>query len=241
MNKDSLIKELKKFGNKERAEHSKYFFKTGKGQYGEGDIFIGATVPECRVISKKYKDLDKKSILELLKNPYHEVRLVSLHILVLQYEDATKSKNDKEREVIFNFYFKNRKYINNWDLVDTSVYKIFGNYLFENKKASEIKEVLTSLSNSKNLWDRRISIVSTYTFIKKGVFSHTLDIVLIIKNDKEDLNHKACGWMLREVGKKDENVLKSFLQKYKNSLPRTTLRYAIERFSEAERKQFLAK
>jgi 3-methyladenine DNA glycosylase AlkD len=185
--------------------------------------------------------LDKKNILELLKNAYHEVRLVALLILVLQYEEATKRKDTKESESIYTFYFKNRKYINNWDLVDTSVYKIFGKYLFENKKAAEIKEVLTSLSNSKNLWDRRISIVSTYAFIKKGVFSHTLDIVLILKNDKEDLNHKACGWMLREVGKKDENVLKSFLQKHKNSLPRTTLRYAIERFSEIERKQFLAK
>jgi len=241
MNTNPLIKELKKLGNKERSEHSKYFFKTGKGQYGEGDLFVGITVPECRTISKKYKDLDKKSILELLKNPYHEVRLVALLILVLQYEEATKRKDTKESESIYTFYFKNRKYINNWDLVDTSVYKIFGKYLFENKKTAEIKEVLTSLSNSKNLWDRRISIVSTYAFIKKGVFSHTLDIVLILKNDKEDLNHKACGWMLREVGKKDENVLKSFLQKHKNSLPRTTLRYAIERFSEVERKQFLAK
>ncbi len=220
------------------------FFKTGKGQYGEGDIFIGLTVPQQRTIAKRYSALTLRDIQQLLKNPIHEFRLTALLILVSQFQRTDIAGRQK----IVDFYLKNTEYINNWDLVDLSADKILGEYLFNR---SEIKKtryldsiqyrVLTLLSESDNLWVRRIAIISTFAFIKKGQFEPTLRIVTLLIEDKQDLIHKAIGWMLREIGKQDEKTLTDFLDKNYTRLPRTSLRYAIERLTSTKRNHYLAK
>ncbi|MDQ5950111.1 MAG: hypothetical protein QG585_51 [Patescibacteria group bacterium] len=216
--------------NKKSAKGAERFFKCGKGQYGEGDKFLGVSVPECRKIAKHFFGISLSDIEKLLQNPWHEVRLVSLFLLIEHF----RVSNEKEQKKIFDFYLKNTKYINNWDLVDTSVYKIVGEFLLEKDRI-----VLYSLAQSKSLWERRMSIVATYRFIKNGDFKDALEISKILSKDSEDLIHKACGWMLREVGKKDKKVLSKFLDNNFKILPRTTLRYAIERMDEKERKYFL--
>lgn len=233
----SIKKELKKLGSREKAKASAWFFKTGKGQYGEGDIFWGVTLPEQRTVAKKYyKETTFPEIQNLLKDKVHECRLTGLIILVEKYKTAVNEKKAKEQKQIFSFYIKNTKYINNWDLVDGSASYIVGEYLLRNKR-----DILYILAQSKNIWERRIAIVSTHTFIKNSDFKDTLKISEILMTDKHDLIHKAVGWMLREVGKKDKKTLTNFLDKYKNKLPRTALRYSIERFSLPERKKYLAK
>lgn len=213
--------------NKDRALSSQRFFKTGKGQYGEGDIFLGLSVPECREIAKKYKEIDLEFLKSNLKSKFHEERLISLLILVEKY----KENSDKR---IVDFYLDNLVSVNNWDLVDLSADKILGKYLIDKDK-----KVLYDLSKSENLWEKRISIVSTYEFIKNNKFDDTLKISKILLKDKHDLIHKAVGWMLREIGKKDEKVLENFLKENYSKLPRTTLRYAIERFSKEKREKYL--
>lgn len=225
-----LKKDLQSKASPEKAEIYQRFFKTGKGEYGEGDIFIGLTVPEQRTIAKKYSNLSLPKIQQLLKSKIHEHRLVAVLILV----DKFKKSNESNKENIFNFYLKNTGHINNWDLVDLSSDKIIGGFLL-----NKDKKILYKLVHSKNIWERRISIISTFQFIKNNEFEDTLTISELLLNDKHDLIHKAVGWMLREVGKRDEKVLKDFLKSHYHDLPRTTLRYAIERFEEEERKKWL--
>ncbi len=216
--------------NKKRAQGALRFFKCEKGQYGEGDKFLGVSVPECRKVASLFFGISLVDIEKLLQNPWHEVRLVSLFILIEHF----RISDEKGKKKIFDFYLKNTKYVNNWDLVDTSVYKIVGEFLLKKER-----KVLYSLSASKSLWERRMSIVATYCFIKNGDFGETLEISKILSKDKEDLIHKALGWMLREMGKKDKKVLMEFLRENFKILPRTTLRYAIEKMDEKERKSFL--
>lgn len=229
-----LREDLKSVSTKDRAKGCQRFFKTGKGEYGEGDVFIGARVPDCRKIAKKYKELSFIDLKELILSLIHEERLIALFILVNKYE-----KGDlKMREKVFKFYLKNKKGINNWDLVDSSAHKILGRWISENKKEFPL---LKKLAKSENLWDRRISIIATAWFIKMGDFKPTFQIAKILLRDKEDLIHKAVGWMLREVGKKDKVGEVMFLEKHKDEMPRTMLRYAIERFPLEERRYFLSR
>jgi 3-methyladenine DNA glycosylase AlkD len=227
---NSLIKELEGLRNLEQAKNLQRFFKTGKGEYGEGDIFLGIKLPVQREIAKKYKDLNLTKIGELLKSKIHEHRLIALIILVNKY----KKSSEKEKEKIFHFYLNNTKFINNWDLVDLSSHRIIGNFLL-----NKDKKILYTLANSESLWERRIAIVSTLTFIGKMEFEDTLALSEILLKDKHDLIHKAVGWALREVGKKEEKVLDDFLKFHYKNMPRTMLRYAIEKFPEEKRKKYL--
>ncbi|MEA3398985.1 MAG: DNA alkylation repair protein [Patescibacteria group bacterium] len=225
----NIVKDLKKIGNKKKAKLLQRFFKTKKGEYGEGDIFLGVTVPESRKIAKKYRDISFTEISKTLKSKYHEVRLVAILILIERY------KKDEKR--VFDFYLKNIKYINNWDLVDLSAYKIVGNYLL-----NKDKKILEKLAKSDDLWQRRIAIVSTFAFINNGSDKWTQKIAKILINDPHDLIHKANGWMLREAGKKvSETNLYLFLNKYGLHMPRTMLRYTIERLPEKKRLYYLKK
>jgi 3-methyladenine DNA glycosylase AlkD len=227
----SLIKELEELKNPEQAKNLQRFFKTGKGEYGEGDIFLGIKLPVQREIAKKYRDLNLTKIGELLKSKIHEHRLIALIILVDKY----KKSSEKGKEEIFHFYLNNTKFINNWDLVDLSSHSIVGNFLL-----NKDKKILYTLSNSKNLWERRIAVISTFSFIKNNDFADSLALAEILLNDKHDLIFKAVGWMLREIGKKDEKVLENFLKFHYKKMPRTMLRYAIEKFPEERRKRYLA-
>ncbi|MBP7831684.1 MAG: DNA alkylation repair protein [Candidatus Pacebacteria bacterium] len=249
----SLKKEIRSLGTPERAEACAWFFKTGAGQYGEGDIFLGLTVPAQRTIAKKYADLPLSDVESLLQSKEHEFRLTALIILVGQYKNADKIKDEKGaakiKKQIFNLYLKNTKWINNWDLVDTSAGYIVGDYLLNltEKTAEATKmKILTKLAKSKLLWGRRIAIVSTSAFINRGRHEETIAIaklLLQLPNGKpeHDLIHKATGWMLREVGKRASlEALLAFLHQYGPDMPRTMLRYAIEKFSPAERKMYLS-
>ncbi len=234
-NSEKVKKELEKYINKEKAAFFPKFFKNAKGEYGEGDKFIGVTVPNQRKVSKMfYKQMDLGDIQELLDSPIHEHRLTSLYILVLKFE---KSKDIEEKKEIYNFYLKNAKKVNNWDLVDSSAHKIVGAHLL---KTGESRDILYKLAKSKNLWEQRISIISTWMFIREKQLDDTLKISEILLNHPHDLIHKAVGWMLREVGKKDKKVLKDFLNKHYKKMPRTMLRYAIEKFDEETRKKYLS-
>jgi 3-methyladenine DNA glycosylase AlkD len=223
-----IRKELKEKTNKEKAEILQRFFKTGKGEYGEGDIFLGITVPELRKIVKKNKNISIADTLNLLHSKIHEERFIALLICI--------DKFSKESEKIFNLYLRNLKWINNWDLVDISAYRIIGEYLFDKEKT-----VLYNLARSGDLWERRIAIMSTFYFIKKNQFKDTINIVEILLYDKHDLIHKAVGWMLREVGKRDIKEEERFLMKSYKKMPRTMLRYAIEKFPESRRAFYLKK
>jgi 3-methyladenine DNA glycosylase AlkD len=206
------------------------FFKTGPGEYGEGDIFYGIVVPLQRSIAKKYKDLALADIKVLLDSPVHEERLIGLMILVEQVKKAGELK----RKEIFNFYHKNRKRINNWDLVDLTADRISGSYLFDKDKS-----ILYRLAESDNIWERRIAVMSTFHFIKNNSFDDALGISEKLLNDKHDLIHKAVGWMLREIGNRDLNTEEGFLLKHYKNMPRTMLRYAIEKFPEPKRQAYL--
>jgi len=227
-----VLKDLESKKDKDQARILSYFFKTKKGQYGEGDIFWGIKVPVQRIISKKFKDLSLEDIQILLDSKVHEVRLTGLFILIERYNI---SENKKE---IFKFYLKNTKNINNWDLVDLSAPKILGDFLINNSK--EIK-VLYNLVKSDNLWERRIAILSTFTFIKNNNFEETLKIAEILLKDEHDLIHKSVGWMLREIGKRDKNKEKEFLNNYYRIMPRTMLRYSIEKFDPKEKEFYMKK
>ena len=227
---EELKKKLYLKRNKNKARILQKFFKTGKGEYGEGDIFLGITVPEQRKTVKEFYSMDLKEIKKLLESDIHEERFSALIILREKY-----CKNDNKKE-IFNFYLKNLKRINNWDLVDVSASYIMGNYLLNRDK-----DILFRLARSKNLWMRRAAIVATFWFIRNNRLEETLAITEILLKDKEDLIHKATGWMLRETGKKSPRKLKIFLKKHKDKMPRTMIRYAIEKFPEKERKKYLNK
>ncbi len=229
-NFSDIKKELRAKANKEKVSVYQRFFKTGLGQYGEGDKFLGVTVPNIHIVAKKFSSTTFDDIKKLLGSAYHEERLTALFILVGQFEKG----DEKCHKKIFTFYLKNRKGINNWDLVDSSAYKIVGAHL-----ANKPKGILYKYARSRNLWDRRIAIVSTFHFIRQNSFCDTIAIAEILLNDKHDLIHKAVGWMLREVGKRDVKILEKFLEKHHKKMPRTMLRYSIEKFSEAQRKKYL--
>lgn len=226
----NLKADLKKIATPKKAKASLWFFKTGKGEYGEGDKFIGVTVPEQRKIASKYKNLSLVDISQLLKSKIHEERSVALFILVKNFQI-----NESKRSEIFAFYLKHRKFVNNWDLVDSSADKIVGAYLIEKDKF-----VLNKLAVSKNVWDRRIAIVSTFYFIKNNKFEETFRISKILINDHHDLIHKAVGWMLKEVGKRDESKLENYLKVNYKLMPRTMLRFTIEKLSDSKRKKYLS-
>jgi len=232
MKLQQLKKDLEALKNPEKAKLLQGFFKTGKGEYGEGDIFLGIMVPNQRKVAKKYKDLPLNKIQQLLNSNIHEHRLTSLFILTDKYQKA----DEKTKEEIFNFYLNNTKNINNWDLIDLSAPKIVGDYLLDKPR-----DILYKLANSKSLWERRISILATAMFIYNNEYKDTLKISEILLNDPHDLIHKGVGWMLREVGKKDQAVEEEFLKKHHKTMPRTMLRYAIEKFDENKRKLYMKK
>ena len=221
---------MRKLANKKIAEHSQRFFKTGKGQYGEGDIFLGIRVPVLRKIAKKFRRISLAEVSKLLESKFHEERLLSILMLV----NLFKSGDEDDQELIYELYLDKTKFINNWDIVDISAGNIVGAFLFEKDKAP-----LYRLVFSENLWERRIAIVATFYFIRNDEFDDTLKIAEIILTDKEDLIHKAVGWMLREVGKRVIEIEEEFLEEHYLKMPRTMLRYAIERFPETRRKMYL--
>jgi 3-methyladenine DNA glycosylase AlkD len=214
-----------------KAAFLQRFFKTAPGQYGHGDVFLGIKVPVIRQIARAHRDLPLPQAARLLKSPHHEVRLAALIILVLKFEKADAST----RQRIYKLYLGNTKRINNWDLVDLSAPNIVGAFLFERPR-----DILFQLARSKLLWDRRIAIVATHYFIRHNDCATTLAIAELLLDDKEDLIHKAAGWMLREVGKRDLPALEKFLQTHCRRMPRTMLRYAIERFAPGSRSVYLA-
>jgi 3-methyladenine DNA glycosylase AlkD len=206
------------------------YFKTGPGEYGEGDVFIGVRVPQVRSVAKAFRGMALAEALELLKSPIHEIRLLGLLIMVQRYEKGT----DADRAAVYEAYLSSTDRINNWDLVDLSSHEIVGAHLL-----TRSRRPLYRLAGSRNVWERRIAIVSTHAFIRNRDFDDTLAIAERLMMDRHDLIHKACGWMLREVGKRDEARLKAFLDRHCKSLPRTMLRYAIERLTGAEKARYM--
>jgi len=230
---EHLHKELLSLSDSQKAAFFPRFFKTGPGEYGEGDMFLGVTVPNTRKVAKKYLSLSLADIETLLKSEWHEERLTALHIMVYRFNRADKT----HQKDLYQFYLEHTDRINNWDLVDTSARDIVGGYLYANQK--EIG-VLDELAASDSLWERRIAIIATFYFLTKGEPDLTIKIASFLLHDPEDLIQKAVGWMLREMGKRcDRQVLVDFLQKHANGMPRTMLRYSIEHFDQATRQKYL--
>ena len=232
MNKTVMAvqKELRALGDKKRADHSQRFFKTGEGEYGEGDRFLGIRVPVLRQLAKKHRGISIEEAFLVLVSPFHEQRLLALFLLI----DIFKRAGEKDKKTLYTLYLDNAKFINNWDLVDSSAEHIVGAYLHDRDKLP-----LYDLARSNDLWERRISILSTFHFIKHMEFADALNISEILLDDKEDLIHKAVGWMLIEIGKRNIQEEERFLKKHYRHMPRTMLRYAIERFEEGKRKAYL--
>lgn len=230
MTAKDVKQKLKSLASPDVAKSSMRFFKTGPGQYGEGDTFIGIKVPTLRTVPREFRSLPLEEIESLLKSPIHEERHLALMVLVLQVAKC----DDAYRRVVFDFYLRNTKFINNWDLVDCSAPQVVGGYLLDKSR-----KPLFDLTRSKSLWERRIAIVSTQHFIRHDDFADTLAISHKLLRDEEDLIHKAAGWMLREVGKKAKADLEAFLDQHGTVMPRTMLRYAIEHFSPDQRRAYL--
>ena len=226
----SIRKELRRLADKEVAEHSQRFFKTGKGQYGEGDRFLGIRVPALRKIARQYRGVSIEEACRLLNSQFHEERLLALFLLV----DIFNKADDEDKRAIYGLYLANTRFINNWDLVDCSAEHIVGAYLWRTDR-----QPLYDLAVSASLWERRISIMSTFHFIKHNEFADALRIAEILLEDKEDLIHKAVGWMLREIGKRNAETEERFLKKHCRQMPRTMLRYAIEKFPAPKRQKYL--
>ena len=226
----NIEKRLKQLANRETAEIQQKFFKTGPGEYGEGDIFIGVRVPDLRKLAKAFQDLTFSEVRALLASSIHEERLLGLLILVRKYA----SSDEITKKKIYELYLENTPFINSWDLVDGSAHHIVGAFLMDKNKAS-----LYRLAKSENLWERRIAIISTFHFIKHDQYQETLKIAKILLTDPENLIHKAVGWMLREIGKRDGVTEETFLKKHYMKMPRTMLRYAIEKFPEPKRQKYL--
>ena len=226
----AVRKRVRELGDPESALFLQRFFKTGPGQYGEGDRFLGIRVPNIRRVARESRGMPLDQIETLLHDPWHEVRLLAVVLL----GDAYKRGSPEERTAIFRTYLANAKRINNWDLVDISAPNVVGAHLLTRSRGR-----LDRLARSTNLWERRIAIVSTAAFIRQGQLDDTLRIARILMNDPHDLIHKAVGWMLREVGKRDRPTLEAFLDENAHEMPRTMLRYAIERFDEETRRQYL--
>ena len=227
---DKLREILKKESNPEQAKIHQRFFKTGKGEYAEGDLFYGIKVPAQRKIAKDFYDLPVSETVELLQSKMHEERLVALFILIHKY----KNGDETAKKEIYKLYLKNTKFINNWDLIDSSAEHIVGAHLFDKDKS-----ILYKLAKSNSLWERRIAMLSTFHYIKKNELAETFKIAELLLNDKHDLIHKAVGWMLREAGKRDFKAEEDFLKKRYQKMPRTMLRYAIEKFPENLRQKYL--
>ena len=225
-----VLTELKKRGNATRAAFALRYFKTGKGEYAEGDRFLGLNAAEVKQTTRLFRDLDLSHVRKLMHSPIHEARIVALLILVHQFQ-----KLPEKRKLIFDFYLDNRSRVNNWDLVDCSASYIVGAYLYGRNR-----KLLQQLARSDSLWDRRIAIISTLYFIRNNDLDDTFRISEMLLRDREDLIHKAVGWMLREAGKKDMDRLQAFLKQNYTKIPRTTLRYAIERFPDKVRRAYLS-
>lgn len=228
-----ILEALNELSIPEKAAFFPKFFKTGKGEYGEGDLFLGVTVPDQRSVAKEYySQISFTDLGALLSSEYHEHRLTALLMLVLKFE---KTKDENIKDEIVTFYLNHLRYINNWDLVDSSCYKILGRYCCEYHK----EEILRKLSASEEMWHKRIAVVGTLYYIKKGVFNLTKEFVTENLRHPHDLMHKANGWMLREMGQKNQQELISYLNKYYKEMPRTCLRYAIEKLDEPTRQDYL--
>ena len=221
---------MQQLGSEEKAKILQRFFKTGPGEYGEGDMFIGVGVPELRKLVKEYPDITLKESVQLLRSLIHEERMLALLILVDKYSKGNESVKKK----IYKLYLQNTTYINSWDLVDSSAHHIVGVFLMDKNK-----DPIYRLATSKSLWERRIAILSTFHFIKHNNYSETLKISKILLTDEQDLIHKVVGWMLREIGKRDIFIQEIFLKKHYKRMPRTMLRYAIEKFPEPKRQKYL--
>ena len=229
MHAQAIIKELKQYADPARAHHSLRFFKTGPGQYGEGDQFLGLTVPQIRTVVRAFwRETDLPTALALLANPYHEIRLAALLILVARYQHRL------DQEAIYAAYLAHTRSINNWDLVDLSAPNIVGDYLL-----ARSRQPLYQLAHSANVWERRISILATAAFIRQHDFADTLALSQLLLHDPHDLMHKAVGWMLREVGKRDQSTLITFLDTHAPAMPRTMLHYALEKLPETTRHHYL--
>ncbi|NOR51833.1 MAG: DNA alkylation repair protein [Gammaproteobacteria bacterium] len=226
-----IQRQLRALADPQIAKHSQCFFKTGKGEYGEGDLFLGVRVPKLRELVKNHKKVTVDEAVELLQSKYHEERLLALLILVERFQQG----GEELKKEIYMIYLNNSLQINNWDLVDSSADKIVGGYLLNRDRKR-----LYVLAKSKTVWERRIAIMATFTFIREGDFTDTLKISKALLSDSEDLIHKAVGWMLREVGKRDHLIEEEYLKKSYKQMPRTMLRYAIEKFPEKLRKAYLA-
>jgi 3-methyladenine DNA glycosylase AlkD len=226
----NIQRKLQELESRKKAKVLQRFFKTGPGEYGEGDVFIGVKVPELRKLAKEYQKITVKEVKQLLRSAIHEERLLALFILVRKYSKG----NEAEKKRIYELYLKNTQFINSWDLVDSSAHHIIGAFLVDKSK-----EPLYSLAKSMNLWERRISIISTFYFIKHDKYTETLKISEILLTDEQDLIHKAVGWMLREIGKRHMPTEEKFLRKHYKRMPRTMLRYAIEKFPEDKRQRYL--
>lgn len=225
-----LERQLHQLADPEKAKSSARFFKTGLGAYGAGDFFLGIRVPELRTLSKQYQHLALSCVASLLSSPWHEKRLLAVYILVLQFKkaDAVQKKD------IFEFYLAHRSFINNWDIVDSSAHYIVGPYLDDKSK-----DVLYELAKDGNLWERRIAVLSTFHYIRNHNFEDALALAELLLHDSEDLIHKAVGWMLREIGNRDLATEEAFLNRFYHSMPRTMLRYAIEKMSDEKRQGYL--
>lgn len=230
---DTILFELQQLGTPEKAAHLSRFFKTGPGEYGEGDCFLGLPVPLTRSVAKSHLDASFDDLQLLLNSPWHEARLCALLILAERFK--RKKTTDTERAAIYAFYLRNTKRCNNWDLVDLSCPTIVGGYLLTHPD----REILYRLAESDCLWEQRIAIVSTQAFIRQHQFDDTIRLAKQLMTHTHDLMHKAVGWMLREIGKRDRSTLTAFLEEYAPRLPRTALRYAIEHYSEEERKRYM--
>ncbi len=234
MTAKNVLHRLKELSDPHKASLYLRFFKTGNGQYGQGDQFLGLTNPKIHSVVREYKQLPLNEVAQLIQNPFHEARVTAALILVDQYQKA----DENGKAEIFKLYCQSFKFINNWDIVDLSAYKITGDYIFNHPN---LQTKINTWIKSKHLWTRRIGVMSTFTYIRKNQFDLTINICEQLLNDSHDLIHKATGWMLREVGKRDIDVLIDFLDKYATKMPRTMLRYAIEKLPELKRRYYLEK
>ena len=227
---DRIISAAKKVATPERAQIQQRYFKTGKGEYAEADVFMGLSVPQVRALAKEYRELPLEEAVELLQSEYHELRMLALFIMVWQF----KKGNEAKRKQIYTLYLSNTDRINNWDLIDTTAEHIVGAYLY-----GQSHSVLKKLARSRSLWERRIAMLSCFHFIRYKEFDTALEIAALLVGDKEDLIHKAVGWMLREIGERDRHAELGFLRMHYKTMPRTMLRYAIEKFEPVLRMKYL--
>jgi 3-methyladenine DNA glycosylase AlkD len=228
---NSVRRDIRKVARPERAKSNKWFFKTAPGEYGAGDRFLGVTVPQLRTLAREYRDMPLTYVIKLLQSRWHEERLLALMILVRQYVAA----DVRTRRTIHQLYLRNTRSINSWDLVDSSAAQIVGAHLETGNRRT-----LRRLARSKSLWERRIAMIATYHYIKQGDFRDALVVAELLVKDEQDLIHKAAGWMLREIGKRDRRTEERFLKKHATRMPRTMLRYATEWFPPRVRRKYLS-